>query len=82
MVAHNRTKLDPSWHKSRLAALILLKARAGRSLSARDRRLATWLSEEPDVTDRLISQGINFWRAPFTRGSAGELVQRICHVSA
>ena len=51
-------KADPDWRKARLAARILLRGRAGR-LTARDRRLARWLADEPGVTDRLIQQALS-----------------------
>ena len=35
-----REKLDPSWHKSRIAARIWMKAQQGRPLSSREKRLA------------------------------------------
>ena len=47
------------WRKSRLAARLLLRKAAGR-LSARDRRVAHLLSRDPEVTDRLIQQGLYY----------------------
>jgi len=61
-----REKLDPSWHKARVAARIWLKAKQGKPLSARDRRLARLLSADKGVTNRLIEQAISYWKAPFT----------------
>ena len=75
-----REKLDPSWHKARIAARILLKARQGRPLNARDKRLARRFAEDRSVKNRLIQQGINFWVAPYTRGRSGERKRRVCHV--
>ena len=53
-----REKLDPYWHKARIAARIWLKAQRGRQLTAREKRMARWLSKEKGVEDRLIQQGI------------------------
>jgi hypothetical protein len=52
-----KEKLDPSWHKARVAARIWLKAQK-RPLNARDRRLARLLAADCAVSDRLIQQGI------------------------
>lgn len=49
-----REKLDPSWHKARVAARIWLKAKQGRPLSARQKRLARIMGNDPVVTDELI----------------------------
>ena len=75
-----RAKLDPSWHKARVAARILLKARQGHPLSARDKRLALRFAEDRGVENRLIQQGINYWIAPRGLGLEGTLVNRVCHV--
>ena len=53
-----REKLDPSWHKARVAARILLKARQGRPLNARDKRLALRFAADRGVENRLIQQGL------------------------
>jgi len=58
-----REKLDPSWHKARIAARIWLKAKQGRQLSPRDRRLARMLAADKGVTDRLIEQARTYWTA-------------------
>jgi len=58
-----REKLDPSWHKARIAARIWLKAKQGRQLSPRDRRLARTLAADKGVTDRLIEQARTYWTA-------------------
>ena len=58
-----RETLDPSWHKARVAALIWLKAKHGRPLSPRDKRLARWLVAERGVTNRLIEQARAYWTA-------------------
>jgi hypothetical protein len=48
---------DRPWRKSRLAARILMRKADGR-MTDRDRRLAQRLSRDPEVTDRLIQQGL------------------------
>lgn len=50
---------DRPWRKSRLAARILFRKEAGR-MTARDRRIARVLAADPEVTNRLIQQGIYF----------------------
>jgi len=50
---------DRPWRKSRLAARILLRKEAGR-MTARDRRLAQILSQDTEVTNRLIQQGLYY----------------------
>lgn len=45
------------WRKSRLAARIILRVRAGR-LTPRDHRIGALLKRDPDVTDRLIEQAL------------------------
>ena len=50
---------DRAWRKSRLAARILLRKEAGR-LTARDERLAKTLSQDAEVTNRLIQQGLYY----------------------
>jgi len=50
---------SPIYRKSRLAARLILKARNGRPLSARQRQLAASLAKDEGVTPRLIQQGIN-----------------------
>lgn len=61
-----REKLDPSWHKARVAALIWLKAKRGKPLSPRDKRLARLLSADKGVTNRLIEQARVYWTAERT----------------
>lgn len=58
-----REQLDPSWHKARIAARIWLKARQGKPLSPRDKRLARQLAADNGVTDRLIEQARVYWQA-------------------
>ena len=52
---------DRPWRKSRLAARILFRKEVGR-MTARDRRLARVLADDPEVTNRLIQQGVYFLR--------------------
>ena len=47
------------WRKSRLAARLLIRKAAGR-LTERDRRIARLLSQDREVTDRLIQQGLYY----------------------
>ena len=61
-----REKLDPSWHKARVAARIWLKAKQGKPLSARDKRLARRFADDPSVEDRLIEQARVYWTAERT----------------
>ena len=74
-----KTKLDPDWHKARVAARILLKA-GQRPLNARDRRLARLFAEDAGVSNRLIKQALSFWKAPYRTGPNGERLERVCHV--
>lgn len=53
-----REKLDPYWHKSRIAARIWLKAQRGKPLTTRERRLAVLFGNDRGVENRLIQQGI------------------------
>jgi hypothetical protein len=50
---------DRPWRKSRLAARILIRKEAGR-MTDRDRVVARALSQDEEVTDRLIQQGLYF----------------------
>jgi hypothetical protein len=50
---------DSAWRKSRLAARLLIRKEAAR-MSPRDRALARLLSQDPEVSDRLIQQGLYF----------------------
>jgi hypothetical protein len=61
-----REKLDPSWHKARIAARIWLKAQQGKPLSPPDKRLARLLAEDKGVTNRLIEQATVYWKAAYT----------------
>jgi hypothetical protein len=71
--------VDLSWHKARIAARILLKART-RALSPRDKRLAILFAEDSAVENRLIEQGIAYWQAPWMRDGNGNRVRRVCNV--
>ena len=75
-----REKLDPSWHKARVAARIWLKAKSGRPLSARDKRLALLFANDRSVENRLIEQGVASWRAPWMRDANGNRIRRVCNV--
>lgn len=61
--ASETPRIDPWWRKARIAARIILKRRAGRSLSVRDIRLAARLEADPGVTNRLLDQAVSFNRA-------------------
>ena len=52
-------KLDRAWRKSRLAARILIRKERG-PLRSRDQALARQLSNDPEVTNRLIEQALYF----------------------
>ena len=52
-------KPNQAWRKSRLAARLLIRKEAGR-FSPRDEVLANWLSQDPEVTNRLIQQALYF----------------------
>jgi hypothetical protein len=58
-------KPDRFWKKSRIAARILLRHERG-ALSARDRRLARQLANDPEVLNRLIDQAFDWLKAPPT----------------
>lgn len=52
-------KYDHAWRKSRIAARLLYRKLNG-PLSPRYRALARQLSEDPEVTNRLIQQALYF----------------------
>jgi hypothetical protein len=52
-------KADRAWRKSRVVARLLLRMEAG-PLRPRDHKLARQLSRDPEVTNRLIQQGLYF----------------------
>ncbi len=52
-------KADRAWRKSRLAARLLLRKEAG-PLRPRDRDLARRLSQDPEVSNRLIQQALYY----------------------
>jgi hypothetical protein len=56
-------RMDPYWRLARIAARLLLKREEGKPWSARDRRLAAQLAEEPGVTNRLLDQAYFSHRA-------------------
>lgn len=51
-------RIDPWWRKARIAARLLLKKEAHQKWSARDKRLAGKLANDPGVTNRLIDQAV------------------------
>ena len=75
-----RETLDPSWHKARVAARIWLKAKQGKPLSARDKRLARLLAADKGVTNRLMEQARVYWTAPFTLDENLNFKLRACRV--
>lgn len=65
------SKLDRCWRKSRIAARILLRERAGR-LTPRDVRLARRFAVDKGVTARLIDQALYaFSGQPYRVAHAG-----------
>ena len=52
-------KVDAAWRKSRLAARLLIRKEAG-ALRPREQALARRLSQDPEVTNRLIQQALYF----------------------
>ena len=52
-------KVDTAWRKSRLAARLLIRKEAG-ALRPREQALARRLSQDPEVTNRLIQQALYF----------------------
>ncbi len=53
------TRVDGAWRKSRLAARLLIRKEAG-TLRPREQALARRLSQDPEVTNRLIQQALYF----------------------
>jgi hypothetical protein len=53
------SRADTAWRKSRLAARLLLRKEAGR-MRPRDQVLARRLSQDPEVSNRLIEQALYF----------------------
>jgi hypothetical protein len=53
-----RRRIDPWWRRARIAARLVLKRDDGIPWSARDRRLAERLADDPGVTNRLIHQAV------------------------
>ena len=55
-------KVDTAWRKSRIAARLLLRkeSRPLRPLRPREQALARQLSQESEVTNRLIQQALYF----------------------
>ena len=55
----NGGKADRAWRKSRIAARLLYRKAAG-PLRARDSALARQLSQDPEVSNRLIQQALYY----------------------
>ena len=55
----NTDKADTAWRKSRLAARLLLR-KEFRTLRPREQSLARHLSQDAEVTNRLIQQALYF----------------------
>jgi hypothetical protein len=53
------SRVDDAWRKSRLAARLLIRKEAG-TLRPREQALARRLSQDPEVTNRLIQQALYF----------------------
>jgi hypothetical protein len=53
-----KPKEDPYWRKAKLAARILLRARAGKPLTPRQKRLARQFAADPGVENRLVDQAV------------------------
>ena len=58
--------MDPYWRKARIAARLLIKREEGKPWSARDRRLAARFATDSGVTNRLVDQAMNWYKAPYT----------------
>jgi len=58
-VKNTGEKPDRAWRKSRLAARLLIRKDAGK-LRPRDQDLARRLSQDPEVSDRLIQQALYY----------------------
>jgi len=52
-------RADSAWRKSRLAARLLIRKEAGR-MRSRDQVVARRLSQDPEVSNRLIEQALYF----------------------
>ena len=53
-------KPDSSWRESRIAARLLMRKEVAGGLRPRDQALARRLSQDPEVTNRLIQQALYF----------------------
>jgi hypothetical protein len=53
------TRADGAWRKSRIAARLLIR-KESRPLRPRERTLALRLSQDPEVSNRLIEQALYF----------------------
>jgi hypothetical protein len=79
-VKHADERVDTAWRKSRLAARLLIRKEAGR-MRHRDQVLARQLSQDPEVSNRLIEQalyflGIGLRKNAFDRGSFARILPR------
>jgi hypothetical protein len=54
-----QTRVDTAWRKSRLAARLLIR-KSSRPLRPREQALARHLSQDAEVTNRLIQQALYF----------------------
>jgi hypothetical protein len=66
--------MDPCWRKARIAGRLLLKRRTGQLWSARDRRLAQYLADDPGVTNRLLAQAMSTIRARQRNGHILDII--------
>ena len=55
----SEVRIDSAWRKSRLAARLLIR-RESRPLGPREQALARQLSDDPEVSNRLIQQALYF----------------------
>ena len=55
----SEVRIDSAWRKSRLAARLLIR-RESRPLRPREQALARKLSDDPEVSNRLIQQALYF----------------------
>jgi hypothetical protein len=62
---YSTQKPNPYWRCALIAARIIRKKERGKSLSARDRRVARELFEEVGVSNRLIDQAVACLKAPY-----------------
>jgi hypothetical protein len=51
-------KTDRSWVKARIAARLILRKKSGQVFSLRDRRMGSFLKNDPAVTNQLLDQAV------------------------